>query len=625
MNKKNSQWKVFLADAAAICISYWLAFQLRFDFNLPAEELDRFLKTLPLVLSFRLAAFYYFGLYRGIWRFASMNDSVNILKSTVVSQLLLVAVILFIWHGTFARSVIILDPVFIMLLVGGIRFGIRGTRELRYKGSSTKERIRVLIFGAGGIGEGVLRDFLQDNYRKYKVMGFLDDNPELWRHSIHGVPILGGRKYLARAIEKYNIQEVVVAVNSSRGPLIKELMALCSGVRYHVKFRTVPTLSEQLSHKSSGFHVRQLRLADLLPRKKIDLDTSALKGIISGKTVLVTGAGGTIGAELCRQILNYDPGQILMLDNHNTALFYIEKELVEAGYGEQVTPIVGDVGDVIMLKNLFETHAPKVVFHAAAHKHVPLMETNPQEAVRNNTLGTYALADAAVKYGAERFLYVSTDKAVRPSSVMGASKRLGEMVLHTFSRAGSTKFMSVRFGNVLGSSGSAVRIFQEQIQAGGPITVTHPDVTRYFMTVEEAIQLILQACAMGSGGEIFVLNMGTPVKVVDLARNLIVLNGLEPDKEIKIKFTGMRPGEKMYEELFRDEDVRKDTGHPDIFMAVPGESEVGILKEQMRDLLKHSRQPDPVPVLTAIRALIPTYTGTPEAVRWVAEKTEQPR
>lgn len=608
--KKYSRWILFGADAVSVALAYWLAFQLRFDFSVPAGESSHFLFSLPLVLVLRLAAFHYFGLYRGIWRYASMGDLVSIFKAVAASQVLLAAAVLFVWHGGFPRSVLIIGPILTILFVGGTRFLIRATRDMRYKKVPARRRTRVLIFGAGDLGESVLRELKRKGHG-YQAVGFLDDDSSLWHHRIHGVPILGGRKELCRAIESSAVDEVIIAVNHSRGPLIKDLMFLCESGGCRVEFRTVPTLEEHLSHKSAGFPVRKLEFSDLLPRKKTALDMAAVAGALAGRAVLVTGAGGTIGAELCRQVLRYGPKKLVMLDNHNTAMFYIEKELAAAGHAAAIVPVMGDVCDETLLENLFSVHKPAAVFHAAAHKHVPLMEINPQEAVKNNTLGTYALAQAAVKHGAERFLFVSTDKAVRPSSVMGATKRLGEMAVRAFAGVNGTRFMSVRFGNVLGSSGSVVKIFQEQLQAGGPLTVTHPEATRYFMTVEESVQLILQACAMGRGGEIFVLNMGTPVKVADLARNLIVLNGLRPDKDIQISYTGMRPGEKMYEELFRDEDVRRDTGHPDIFMAVPEENDMELLKEQMSELRLLTELPDPAPVVDKIRRLIPSYTGKP--------------
>lgn len=619
---KHSKWLVLAMDSVAVLVSWWLAFQLRFGFAVPYEEWHYCLNAAAIILPARIIAFSYFGLYRGIWRYASIADLTSIMKAVGYSQVFIVALIFFAQRAQFPRSVLIIDPVLTLFMVGFIRFSIRATREWRNSDWKKDSKLpRVMIYGAGDLGESVLRNLTSARHPAYNIVGFFDDNPHKWKHRIHGLTILGGRKVLAKVLLEHSIDQVIVAVNHSRGQLIKDLMELCSrGQCRMVQFKTVPTIEEQLSHKASGLSVRKIELSDLLPRKKIRLDMNVMEGIISGHTVLVTGAGGTIGSELCRQVLRYNPRRLLMLENHNTALFYIEKETMEVGYPTQIVPVVGDIKDEVLLKNIFETYSPDIIFHAAAHKHVPLMESNPQEAIKNNTLATYALAEAAVNYKAERFLFISTDKAVRPSSVMGASKRLGEMVVRAFAGANGTRCMSVRFGNVLGSSGSVVKLFQEQILNGGPLTVTHPETTRYFMTVEESIQLILQAAAMGKGGEIFVLNMGTPVKVVELAKNLIVLNGLEPGKDIEIKYTGMRPGEKLFEELFRPQDVRKDTGHEDIFMAVPEESDMAILKEQMNELSFLSELPDPGPIIHKIQQLVPAYTGHPMAGKTASDK-----
>ena len=610
---KNRHCFVFLMDALAVGISYWIAFQLRFDFNLPGVQLSNFLNTLAIVVGLRLMAFYYFSLYRGIWRYASIDDLTSVFKAVVTSQVVICTVILFLRKFEFPRSVIVIDPILTIILVGGIRFVIRATREMRSHGNAGGLP-NVLIFGAGDLGESILRGIRRDKVNKYHVVGFLDDNSEKWGHRIHGTPIFGGRNVMAKIISKYAIDEVVIAVNHSRGKLIGDLIALYKNGQMlkKVQFKTVPTLSESLAYSSrSGKMLRKIELSDLLHRKPVQTDMVAVSRLVVGKTVLVTGAGGTIGAELCRQILRFKPKTLLLLENHNTALFYIDKELSELTDGSEIVSLAGDVKDQGLLNNIFKSYKPALVFHAAAHKHVPLMETNPQEAVKNNTLATHLLAETAATYGVERMLFISTDKAVRPSSVMGATKRLAEMVLTAMSGSSPTKFMAVRFGNVLGSSGSVVNIFKEQIANGGPVTVTHPEITRYFMTTQEAIQLILQACAMGNGGEIFVLNMGEPVKVLDLVRNLILLAGLEPEKDIAIRFTGLRPGEKMHEELFRAEDIRKDTGHPDIFMAVPEGAGSRLTKEQILELRNLCETVDPAPLMRRVKELIPAYTITP--------------
>jgi FlaA1/EpsC-like NDP-sugar epimerase len=595
-------------DAAAFAASFGLAFLLRFDFQVPPEVWPAFFKTVWLVLGLRFAAFSYFGAYHGLWRYASISDLSTLFKGMAASQIVLVAAVFFLKPHNLPRSVLIIDPIMAVMLVGAIRFSIRLTREWRYQGD-TKGLPRLLIFGAGDLGESIVRDMHRRKRHTHQIVGLVDDDKRKWHHRIHGVPILGGRQVLPKLISKHGVDEVVVALNHSRGHVIKELMELC---KQHgdgrVQFKTIPTIEENLRADNSRHHgIRKVELSDLLQRKPVHTDLEAVRHILAGQTVLVTGAGGSIGSELCRQIQRFKPAKLILLENHNTALFYIDRELSAARSPAVHVPIAGDVGDETTLENLFLEHKPQLVFHAAAHKHVPLMEANPQEAVKNNTLNTHLLAEKAVKHGVERFLNISTDKAVRPANVMGASKRLGEMVIRALSGTSPTKFMSVRFGNVLGSSGSAINIFKEQIAQGGPVTVTHPEVTRYFMTTQEAVHLILQACALGGGGEIFVLNMGESVKVVDIARSLILLSGLEPERDIKITFTGLRPGEKLFEEIFRANDVRKDTGHPDIFSAVPEEADLAIMRGTLRELRELCSRPDPAPLLAAMKKLVPFY------------------
>ena len=541
-----------------------------------------------------------------------MADLTAIFKGILASQIVIMAAVLFVQHAHFPRSVLVISPFIAFIFVGGIRFAIRMTRNLRYRETEGKQS-RMLIYGAGDLGEAVLRDLQRMKGATRRAVCFLDDNALKHGRSIHGVPVLGGRDKIAKVIKDKEIDEVLVAVNHSRGRLITDLMQVYaeSGNPRKVEFKTLPTMDELISKTRLVPDIRKIDVGDLMHRRIVDINMGLVKAGLKGKTLLVTGAGGTIGGELARQIAALGPKKVVLLENHNTALFYIDKELREKGYGGLIVSVPGDVRDESLLKNIFEQHKPAWVLHAAAHKHVALMEDSPQEAVKNNTLGTYILAKTAAAYNAERFLFISTDKAVRPTSVMGASKRLGEMVIRSLSGKSSTKFMSVRFGNVLGSSGSVVKIFQEQIQAGGPVTVTHRDVIRYFMTTEEAVSLVLNACAMGEGGEIFVLNMGEPVKILDLARNMIVLNGLIPDKDIEIKFTGLKPGEKMYEELFRADDIRKNTGHSDIFAAVPGEADTALSEAQLQELKHLSNEADMATMLTRIKELIPAYTGWP--------------
>jgi len=621
--EKHSRFLIVFLDAVAVAFAYFCAFYFRFDFHFAPPYSSYFWNTLPLVVALRLGFFYYFGLYNGIWRYASMGDLVAIFKAILASQVFILAAVLFVQHAQFPRSVLLISPFISLILVGGIRFAIRITRDWRNKERAAKHS-RMLIFGAGDIGENVLRELQRSNETTRKAVCFLDDNASKHGRSIHGVRVMGGRDRLAEVINSKKIDEVLVAVNHARGRLIIDLMGIyaASGCERKVEFKTLPNMDELIDKQRLVADIRKIDVADLMHRRIVSIDMGAVRSAVEGRTILVTGAGGTIGGEICRQVAALAPAKVILLENHNTALFYIDKELRERGYGGSIVAVPGDVRDESLLKNVFEKYRPAWVLHAAAHKHVALMEDNPQEAVKNNTLGTYILAKTAAAYGTERFLFISTDKAVRPTSVMGASKRLGEMVLRSLMGGATTKFMSVRFGNVLGSSGSVVKIFQEQIANGGPVTVTHPDVIRYFMTTEEAVSLVLNACAMGNGGEIFVLNMGEPVKIVDLARNMIVLNGLEPDKDIQIKFTGLKRGEKMYEELFRPEDIRKDTGHRDIFAAIPEEAGAGLADAQIQELKQLTAVPDIAPMLRRMKELIPSYTGWPRKSLGAAGKPQ---
>ncbi|MCX5783117.1 MAG: nucleoside-diphosphate sugar epimerase/dehydratase [Elusimicrobia bacterium] len=615
MNKLAQKYRNAVAlscDIAVFCLSYFLAFSLRFDFNIPYSQLEIFSSTLPIVAGFRVAAFYYFGLYKGLWRYASITDMFSVIKAMLASQIFILAAILFIKHGNYPRSVLAIDFVLAAMLASFFRAAARLLRETSHKSASADYMPKILIFGAGDLGESVLRGLLRSENRAHNIIGFIDDDKTKWGRKIHGIEIFGGRDALLKIISEKQIDEVLVSVTHRRAQVIAELLALCSGQCRKVQFKIVPAVDEILAQKSYGApSPRKIALTDLLQRKAVRLDMDMVFSALKNKTALITGAGGTIGSQLCRQMLFFKPKKLIMLENHNTALFYIDREIKSLSNEVEILSIAGDVRDEVLLENMFSVHKPQIIFHAAAHKHVPLMEENPQEAIKNNTLATFHLAKTALAHRAEKFIFISTDKAVRPSSIMGASKRLGEMVIRALSGK-ETIFASVRFGNVLGSSGSAVKIFQEQIANGGPVTVTDMRATRYFMTTEEAIQLILQACAMAKGGELFVLNMGTPVKISDLAKSLIAMCKADTGREIKIKEIGLRAGEKLHEELFREQDVRKDTGHPDIYMAVSEEADAALMQNNMKELKTLADMPDPAPIIEKIKELIPAYCAKAE-------------
>jgi FlaA1/EpsC-like NDP-sugar epimerase len=540
----------------------WLAFLLRFDFRVPVAHLDLLSVWLPVLLAVRTAAFYHWGLFRGMWRYTGASDLTGIIKATTIGSMVTAAFLVLVL-GRFARSILVIDWLAALTLVGGLRFGIRWLRKREgLLGAATAQRI--LVIGAGDAGEMLLREIHQRHAARFTPVGLLDDDPLKRGSQIHGVRVLGAVDDLPRAVASTEAVEVVIAIPTASGRQMRRIVDLCKAAR--VRFRTIPGMDELIDGRAQVSQLRDVAIEDLLGREPVRLDMHVVSSAMHGRVVLVSGAGGSIGSEICRQVCRFEPEALLLVERTENALFHVHRELRAAFPGVPLVPCIADVGDASRIEEVFRKHRPNVVFHAAAHKHVPMMEWNPGEAVKNNVLGTKTLADAAHAHGVERFVMISTDKAVNPTSVMGASKRVAEIYVQALSSRSRTRFVTVRFGNVLGSAGSVIPIFKEQIASGGPVTVTHPDMKRYFMTIPEASQLVLQAGMMGEGGEIFILDMGEPVKIADLARDLILLSGLKPDEDIEIRYTGVRPGEKLFEELSVASEHADRTGHPKIFV-----------------------------------------------------------
>jgi FlaA1/EpsC-like NDP-sugar epimerase len=594
-------------DMASVALGLTLAFLLRFDFALDPVNRVLLYSTIPLALIGYILPFWHFRLYTGIWRYSSFPDLVRIIQATTTGFVCTSCLILMTHHGNYPRSVILISPILLFLGICTVRFLIRFRRDYIKSAPLNAGTRLALIIGANDIGESLLRHMELAPNALYRIVAFLDDAPVQWDKHIHGVPILGGLDRLPELLKKREIDDVIIAVHARRGDVVRAAAdaLLASGSK--AELRIVPALSELLNNANgSQLKLRKVRPADLLNREEAKLDEPLIARFLAGKTLLVTGAGGTIGQELCRQSLRYGPSKVILLDSHATSLFYAERTMRESSPKMPIIPVLGSTQDTAFLERVFAEHKPQIVMHAAAHKHVPQLEHNVQEAVLNNLLSTHNCAEAAHRHGAQAFLLVSTDKAVSPSSVMGATKRAAELAVMSFARRSETRFMAVRFGNVLGSSGSVLRIFQEQLERGGPLTLTHPDMTRYFMTVEEAVQLILQACAMAAGGEIFMLKMGEPVRILDMARNLILLNGLKPDVDVQIQYTGVRPGEKMAEDLAENAGDVKPSSHPQILLAHPSAPPKNMDK-LVRDFEELCQEGGEAEVLERLKEIVPTF------------------
>ena len=550
---------VLMLDLMLIILANFLAFWLRFDGQLPMHAQQLFVTMLPWVVLIRGISFALFRLNEGLWRYTSIWDLQNIVTGVLSSTLVLYTLVHFGFSLTsYPRSVFIIDSVLLIGFLVGIRLPFRFYRE---HGLWTQKK-RILVLGAGDAGEQIVREMKANPSYHYDPIGFVDDDPSLVGQRIHGVKVLGTREELLPILANEHPQEVVVAMPGTKPIVLREIISKLEAFKIPIK--TLPNIQDVLDGKVTVSQIRSLAVEDLLPRPPVGAQPQSVHQLIKGKRVLVTGAGGSIGSELCRQIVEFHPQDLIMYERYENSLYSIANELVDRGYPSLVHSVIGDITDAPHLCATMREFSPDIVFHAAAHKHVPLMELNPGEALKNNVLGTRTVVEVANQTGVERLVLISTDKAVNPSSVMGATKRAAELVVQDMARRSGTRFLTVRFGNVLGSNGSVVPRFQEQIKAGGPVTVTHPAVKRYFMLISEAVHLVLQAATLGEQGATYVLEMGEQIKLVELARNLIRLSGFVPEKEIPITFVGLRPGEKLEEELVGDNEKAEPSPVPKI-------------------------------------------------------------
>jgi FlaA1/EpsC-like NDP-sugar epimerase len=565
MNLSSRTVGIILHDILAAIFAWLGAYWLRFNLDMPAEFQAAALTTLVWVVPLQAAAFWRFGLYRGIWRFASLPDLKRIMLAIGLAALLIpLVLVLFGASAVVPRSVMILDPLLLVILMGGSRMAYRAWKEHRLASALHPDSKPVLVAGAGLAADFLLRE-LARNPSGFHVVGLLDDSRDKQGRLVQGIPVLGTLDDVAAYAQSMGVDDVVLALPSTAHEVRKRITQICTEAGLNVL--TVPSLEDLVAGRVSVSSLRPIELDDLLGRDPVELDDSGLHQLLTGQVVMVTGAGGSIGSELCRQIARFEPARLVLFEQSELALYAMEEELSTRFHGVQIASVIGDVKDPAWVNQVMAEHRPAVVFHSAAYKHVPLMEScNAWEAVRNNVLGTQVVAAAAQAHGVGKFVMISTDKAVNPTNVMGASKRLAEMVCQAMQKPSGTRFVSVRFGNVLGSSGSVIPKFQKQIEAGGPVTVTHPDITRYFMSIPEAAQLVLQAGLMGEGGEIFALDMGEPVKIAELARLMIRLSGAD-EARIRIEYSGLRPGEKLYEELLADDESTLPTPHPKLRVA----------------------------------------------------------
>ena len=593
---------VVIFDLGLIVLANYAAFWLRFDGHIPASAYLLFTEMLPWLLVIRGASFMFFSLNEGLWRYVSIWDVKKILIGVMLGTLVFYGIVSWgIGETGYPRSVFVIDSILLIGFLVGLRLVVRLFRERKV----LSRMKRVLVIGAGDVGAKIVREMQTQPSCSYAPVGFIDDDPNKWGKRIHGVKVLGARLDLDRVLRSFEPEEVLVALPSANSAVVREITTTLEPFKLPIK--TLPNLEDILDGKISINQIRPLVIEDLLQRPPVDLNLEPVQRLIEGKRVLVTGAGGSIGSEICRQIIEFHPKTLILFERHENSLYAIGGELADHGHALLIHPVLGDITDASRLNETIQTHHPDIIFHAAAHKHVPLMEMNPGEALKNNVLGTRLVAEAAIGHGIGHFVLISTDKAVNPSSVMGATKRAAELVIQTLAQHSDTCFLTVRFGNVLGSNGSVVPRFQAQINAGGPVTVTHRDVRRYFMSIPEAVGLVLQAATLGEQGAIYLLEMGEQIKLVDLARNLIRLSGMVPDKEIMIEFVGLRPGEKLQEELVGKGETARPSSLDKILKLDVVASLSCTAFDSINEMVERTQLNDPQVALQYLHQLVPTF------------------
>jgi FlaA1/EpsC-like NDP-sugar epimerase len=604
LRKNPRRLTLYFLDILLSVASIYFAFMLRWDGTIPWDQNETFINLIPFVVFCRTISYFYFGFYSRFWEYSTLDDLLQIIKG-VFSGTFFILFLTFIYNRSWMvpRSIIILDIIILVLLLGGSRvlWRIRRERVQQFSLAEIEDRTKILIFGAGDTGAHLLK-YLKTSFLNYSILGFVDDNPELFKVQLMGVQVLGARDNIPELVDKLGAQELLISSRNISSKSLMELVEICA--RAGIKHKIVSSVIDLATKEIHISKIKNIEITDLLERDLISLDLSSINNMVKGKRVFVSGAGGSIGSQLCKFILEHNPANLVMMDIGENYLYDLKMDIDNKAGSTKTHYIFGSVTNSIKMDAVFSKFQPHLVFHAAAHKHVPLMEENIDAAITNNIYGTKLTADLSDKYGIEKFVLVSTDKVVRPTSIMGMTKRLSENYIQLMSSQSKTRFMIVRFGNVLGSNGSVVPLFEKQISSGGPITITHPDMERFFMVIPEAVQLILQAAAIGSGGEIFLLKMGDPVKIIDLANKMIELSGYKPGRDIDIKFTGIRPGEKMTEELVDEEETIIATNHEKINLLRPTISPNAGFGEKIESLCKDACLSDQADLSKTMKELI---------------------